>query len=234
MPSIRRTAPLVGAALALLASAVPAAADVTACPAPGEFPDATLDAWQQREFEGRTDYSLVQEDGRRVLDARTDGAASILYREIGVDLAATPELSWSWKIEGVYPDIDELTKGGDDYPARLYVVVKDGFLPWQTLALNYVWASGRPAGTMWKSPFTDKAMMIAVESGAERAGVWTCETRDVAADFEAAFGRRVDALDGYAVMVDGDNGDRQGAARFGELRFSAPGAKVGAAAGGSK
>ena len=191
------------------------------CADPGEFPDATLDDWQQREFEGRSEYALVDEGGRRVLDARTDGAASILYREREVDLAATPRLSWSWRIDGVYDDIDELTKGGDDYPARLYVVVRDGLLPWDTLALNYVWASSRPAGTMWRSPYTDKAVMIAVQSGDERAGAWICETRDVAADFRTAFDRRIETLDGYAVMVDGDNGDRRGAARFGALGFSA-------------
>ncbi len=221
MPAIRKPAHLVPSTLALLALGAPVAAQDTVCPDPGEFPDATLDDWQQREFEGRSEYALVDEDGRRVLDARTDGAASILYREREVDLEATPVLSWSWKIEGVYADIDELTKGGDDYPARLYVVVRTGVFPWNTLALNYVWASNRPAGSTWPSPYTDKAVMIAVRSGDERAGTWACETRDVAADFRSAFGRSVEALDGYAVMVDGDNGGRRAAARFAALEFSA-------------
>ena len=220
-PALRRC---LAAALAL-PGAVPALAQEAPadapCTAPGEFPDATLDAWKVREFSGATDYALVGEDGRRVLSASTDGGASILYREREVDLAATPILSWSWKIDGVYAGIDERTKAGDDYPARLYVVAKTGVLPWQTLALNYVWASEEPVGGTWPNPYTDRAVMIAVRSGADGAGAWACERRDVAADFEAAFGRRVDEIDGYAVMVDGDDGDRRGAARFGALGFGA-------------
>ena len=191
------------------------------CAEPGEFPDETLGAWKVREFSGTTDYSLVQEEGRRTLAAETDGQASVLYREREVDLAATPMLTWSWKVDGVYAGIDERTKSGDDYPARVYVVLRTGVLPWSTLALNYVWASGQPRDSIWKSPYTDKARMIAVRSGPAGTGGWACERRDVVADFEAAFGRSVDSIDGYAIMVDGDNGDRRAVARFGRLGFEA-------------
>ena len=196
-----------------------AAVGAAPCRTPGEFPDETLDAWQTREFAGSTEYALVDEDGRRTLEASTDGAASILYREREVDVGATPVLAWSWKVDGVFADIDERTRDGDDYPARVYVVVKTGFLPWQTLALNYVWSSNQPEGSSWPSPFTDKARMIAVRSGGAEAGAWACERRDVAADFEAAFGTRIDRIDGYAIMVDGDNGARRARARFGALGF---------------
>ena len=219
------THPTATSALAALCAGLalaPATASATApCPAPGEFPDATLEAWNEREFAGATDYVLVEEGGLRTLSATTDGTASILYREREVDLAETPVLAWSWKVDGVYDDIDERTKGGDDYPARVYVVQRTGLFPWQTRALNYVWASSEPEGSSWPSPFTDSARMIAVRSGAAEAGAWACERRDVAADFEAAFGERVERIDGYAVMVDGDNGGRRASARFGALGFEA-------------
>ena len=185
----------------------------------GPFPDADLDDWKERGFSGRTDYALVREDGLRVLRAHADDSASILYRERTIDLTRTPVLEWSWKIDRVYAGIDERTEAGDDFPARLYVVARTGVLPWQTLALNYVWSASAAPGERWPNPFTDKATMIAVRSGADEVGRWTHERRDVAADFRAAFGRRVERIAGYAVMVDGDNGGREATAWFGDLRF---------------
>jgi len=186
---------------------------------PGPFPERSLDDWQERRFEGSTDYTLIEEAGVRVLRGRADGTASILYRERRVDLQATPIVEWSWKIDGVYDAIDERTRGGDDFPARLYVVARTGLLPWNTLAINYVWASEATQGDSWPNPYTDKAMMIAVRTGSDEAGRWVRERRDVAADFRAAFGERVDAIAGYAVMVDGDDGKRKATAWFGDLAF---------------
>ena len=187
---------------------------------PDAFPDATLDRWQEREFAGRTDYALVEEDGARVLRGHARGTASILYREAEIDLGATPVLEWSWKVDRVYEMIDERARAGDDFPARLYVVVRTGFLPWETIAINYVWASTASPGESWPNPYTDKAVMIAVRGGPDEVGRWVRERRDVAADFRAAFGERVERIDGYAIMVDGDNGDREAIAWFGELGFA--------------
>ena len=186
---------------------------------PGPFPERSLSSWKERSFEGNTDYRLVEEGGVRVLRGRTDGAASILYRERKVDLERTPLLEWSWKVDTVYTGNEERTRAGDDFPARIYVVVRTGLFPWQTLAINYVWSAEATPGDSWPNPFTDKAMMIAVRSGPADVGRWVHERRDVAADFRAAFGQRVDEIDGYAVMVDGDNGGRQASAWFGDLAF---------------
>ena len=189
------------------------------CEVSKRFPGASLAGWNEREFEGSTEYRLVGEVPEVSLSARADGSASVLYRDREVRIADTPLLRWSWSVDAVYDGIAETTRDGDDFPARLYVVVKTGVLPWQTLALNYVWASAVPVGESWESPYTDKARMIAVRSGSGDAGAWVCQTRDVVADFRTHFGVDVDEIDGYAVMVDGDNGARQGQALFGAIDF---------------
>lgn len=187
--------------------------------APGAFPDLSLRRWQERSFSGNTEYRIVEEDGVRVLRGHARGSASILYRERDVNLRETPIIEWTWKVDRVYPMIDERSRGGDDFPARLYVVARTGFLPWETLAINYVWASEAMPGDTWTSPFTDKAMMIAVRSGSSDVGHWRRERRDMRADFHTAFGERVNEITGYAVMVDGDNGQREAKAWFGDLAF---------------
>lgn len=200
------------------ATAMPLAPDGDLIPKP--FPDTSLSDWQERSFAGNTDYAIVEENGVRALRGHARGTASVLYRERMIDLRKTPMLEWSWKIDRVYPSIDERTRDGDDYPARLYIVVRTGFLPWETLALNYVWSSTDDAvGESWLNPFTDKARMIPVRAGATDVGRWASQRRDVAADFQSAFGLSVDEIDGYAVMVDGDNGKREAVAWFGDIAF---------------
>ena len=174
--------------------------------------------WKERSFDGNTDYS---HDGSAIR-ADTQGAASVLYREEKIDLTKTPVLHWRWKISNTYgTEHNEQSKAGDDYPARLYVVVKTGFLPWQTLALNYVWSSNQAVGTSWKNAFTDKAMMVVVDSGEEGTNLWQSHSRNVVQDFKTYFGEEVEQLDGYAIMVDGDNTGKSATAWFEGIRFSA-------------
>lgn len=180
----------------------------------------SIDGWKERSFSGNTDYRLVDDGGVEVLRGHTKGQASIFYKEQDVDLDKTPVVSWSWKIAGSFENSDEKSRAGDDFPARVYVVARVGLLPWDTLAINYVWSSKNALGTTWANPFTDKAMMVVVKSGDADAGKWVTHSRDVASDFETLFGRKIRKIQGYAVMVDGDNTGSEGTAWFGNIAFS--------------
>lgn len=180
-----------------------------------------LKQWKERSFKGNTDYRVIEDGGVPVLRGETQGQASVLYRKQKIDLKATPVVYWSWKVDRTYQNIDERTRNGDDFPARMYVVAKTGLLPWETVAINYVWSSQSPLDESWANPFTDKARMVVVESGEQFVGQWVSEQRNVAEDFQRYFDLEVEELSGYAVMVDGDNSNREAVAWFGEIRFSA-------------
>lgn len=188
----------------------------------GAFAGGSLEGWTERSFEGNTDYELVSdaETSTTVLKGHSRKQASILYREQNIDLGKTPIINWSWKVDRTFVDIDEKSKSGDDFPARLYVVAKVGFLPWETLAINYVWSSQQPVGDTWFNPFTEKAKMVAIESGVANVGLWTAHSRNIAEDFKTLFNRDIDEIDGFAVMVDGDNSQQEAVAWFGEISFS--------------
>ena len=211
---------ITAAALLLGSGGITNAMSVTASKASGSFAPKSLDGWSERSFSGKTDYQLVNDKGLRVLKGHTQGKASILYREQTVDLIKNPVIHWSWKVDRTYMNIDEQAREGDDFPARLYVVAQVGFLPWETLAINYVWASKVAEGESWTSPYTKKAMMIAVQSGDAHVGSWTIQSRNVAKDFKTHFGMDIKELSGFAVMVDGDNGMREATAWFGEIEFN--------------
>ncbi|WP_227369794.1 DUF3047 domain-containing protein [Halomonas sp. M20] len=186
-----------------------------------EFSAADIAGWPTRSFEGETRYSLVTQAGQQVLQAEANGRASAKYLEQEIDLTRTPYLSWCWKVGHIYPGLDETTKAGDDYPARVYVAHKTGILPWQVQAVNYVWSNNQPLDTHWVNAFTDRAQLLALQSGRQDVGQWIAEVRDVREDFNRLFGSRLDEVDGVALMSDGDNAGGDATAWFSGLRFSA-------------
>ena len=178
-----------------------------------------IEGWEVEEFEGETRYRVVELDGRRVLQADSASSASSLYLEREIDLTETPILEWRWRIERPMALADERSKDGDDFAARLYVVAPGEGLFGMPRAINYVWANRAEVGESWPNPFTSRVMMVAVESGERDAGTWRTHRRDVRADFLRLFGRRVDALEGIAVMTDTDNSGQSARAWYGEIVF---------------
>ncbi|MDH3413546.1 MAG: DUF3047 domain-containing protein, partial [Gammaproteobacteria bacterium] len=93
---------------------------------------ADISAWAPWAFSGETRYTPVEIDQRRAVEAISDHAASGLYRKIAIDLHETPLLHWSWRVDNTLGDINERTKEGDDYPARVYVLAAHPLFFWRT------------------------------------------------------------------------------------------------------
>ena len=183
-----------------------------------KLPD--ISAWEKKEFSGMTSYQLVNVDNRQALKAVSDQSASGLFREIEVDLSKTPYMHWSWKVESVLEDVDETKKSGDDYAVRVYVLISDGFFFWQTRALNYVWASQQPEGSSWPNAFTERATMLAVESGDARVGEWVELKRNVLHDIQNILGIDASRVDAVAIMTDTDNSKQSVSAYYGDIFFT--------------
>jgi hypothetical protein len=187
----------------------------------GRFSAGDLTDWQPKAFQGETRYAFDDQSGRRALFAQSQGTASGLYREIRVDLNRTPWLNWSWRVDRVLKGVDERTQSGDDYPARVYVVVSGGAAFWKTRSLIYVWSSHQPVGATWNNAFTGNARVMALRSGIQDAGRWVSEKRNIRTDFRQLFGEDLDAIDAVALMTDTDNSGQAATAWYGDLEFTA-------------
>lgn len=185
-----------------------------------DFARDGLNDWKSKIFSGTTQYRITELDGKLVLHAVSEAAASGLYREIPIDLRKTPYMNWSWKVDSVLSGVNERKKSGDDYPARVYVVVSGGFFFWRTRALNYVFSNNQPAGSSWKNAYTENARLIAVQSGLQGSGQWTSFKRNVREDFRRAFGEDIQALDAVAIMTDTDNSGQRASAYYGDIYFT--------------
>jgi hypothetical protein len=193
---------------------------MTATLALSPLANAQINGWEEQSFVGHTRYSIEQRGESSIIKGEASGTSSVLYRRHPVDLNKTPIIRWRWKISHSYgTDINERSREGDDYPARLYVVVRRGWFGWQTLAVNYVWSSSSQVGDSWPSAYTDKSQMLVLQSGDANAGLWQQEQRNVVEDFKRLFAIDVTKLDGYAVMVDGDDTGSTGTAWFSDIRF---------------
>ncbi len=129
------------------------------------FATEGLKGWESQSFKGTTGYTIVQDNGQTVLKAHAKGAASGLTKKLTFNPVTYRYLKWSWKIINTIAQGNEMTRQGDDYAARVYVVFPGRFF-WQMRALNYIWANKLPKGEFVPNAFTSNAILIAIESGA--------------------------------------------------------------------
>ena len=182
----------------------------------GRFANEGLSGWESKFFKGSTEYRLVQDNGRTVLWAHSRGTASGLFKKVQLDPARYRYLRWSWKIAATVKNGDEKSKAGDDYAARVYVVFPGRFF-WQTRAINYIWANRLPKGESIPNAFTSNTMMLAVESGPDKAGLWLNEERDILSDYRRLFGSEPQKIGAIAIMTDSDNTGGEASAWYGEI-----------------
>lgn len=187
----------------------------------GHFSASDLSGWEPKAFSGKTDYGFTRVDGTVVLRADSRNSASGLVRKIRVDLRKTPFLNWRWRINQHLPVTDETAKSGDDYSARVYVVVDGGILPWRTCAVTYVWSAASEKGAVWANAFAGKSvMMTALRSRQDTVHTWFSEKQNIREDMQRLLGRSVDIIDAVAVMTDTDNHGGRATAFYGDIFFS--------------
>jgi len=191
-----------------------------------------------KKIERHTVYSLLKDGDTVVVKAVSDASASGLIREIEIDPKEYPVVQWRWKATNILKKGDVHRKEGDDYPARLYITFKYdaskmGFFEKAKYemvkllygeypplrAINYIWESHTPKGTFVPNPYTDRVMMIVVESGADRLNQWVNEERNVYGDYKQAFGEEPPKISGVAIMTDTDNTGESATAYYGDILF---------------
>lgn len=180
-----------------------------------------LSQWKPETFSGETAYEVVSIDNQPAIKASAEQSASGLVRKIKIDLTRTPYMNWSWKVDNVLKDVDETQKSGDDYAARVYVVISGGVFFWRTRAISYAWASQQPKDSIWPNAFTDRAVMVAVESGPELSGQWVTEKRNILEDIKKLLGIDKTSIDAVAIMTDTDNSKQSATAYYGNIYFTA-------------
>ncbi len=83
-----------------------------------------LDVRKVRGADNRTVYTVGSNENGNFLKAVADNAASGLGKEVKIDLNKTPFINITWKIEKDLQGINENSKKGHDFAARVFAVKK--------------------------------------------------------------------------------------------------------------
>jgi len=204
----------------------------------GDTPPPGWKPFTFKKIDRHTHYSVVQDRNTTVVKATAVASASGLIREIQIDPREYRIVQWRWKVSTILKKGDVHRKEGDDYPARIYITFAHdparlrfweraqyeaarllyGRVP-PLAAINYIWESKAPAGTVVPNPYTDRVMMFVVESGEEKLNQWISEERNLYQDFRQAFGEDPPLVSGVAIMTDTDNTGEIATTYYGDIFF---------------
>ena len=188
-----------------------------------EFSKTELSQLKVRKVRGadnKTVYSIGSNENGNYLKAVAENAGSGLGKEIKIDLNKTPFINITWKIEQDLSGINEKTKKGHDFAARVFAVKKTGATPLSNRAINYVFSSNVEVGENWSSPYTKKSIDNVLSTTKENLNKWVTVKANVKEDFKKFHDLNVDELDGLAIMSDTDNSKLKSVAYYQNIYFS--------------
>ena len=188
-----------------------------------EFTDNDLQSLEVRKVRGadnKTKYSLGSNKNGNYLKAVADNAASGLGKKIKINLNNTPFINITWKVERDLRGINEKSKKGHDYAARLFVIKKTGATALSNRAINYVFSSNNDIGDNWPSPFTKKSIDYVLSTTKVNFNEWVTVKANVKKDFKKFHNLDVNELDGIAIMADTDNSQNKSVSYYQNIYFS--------------
>ena len=137
--------------------------------------------------------------------------------EHGVDVNPfeTRYLTWRWRVTQLPADGDFRRASTDDQAAQVLVAFADRRI------LTYIWDSNAPKGTARHASSIPLVHIFAVvcESGSAEMNRWVFEARDVAADFERAYGRPAPLVKGLRLQINSQHTGSIAESYFGEVAF---------------
>ena len=191
-----------------------------------------------------TRYQVVSDDGQPVLRATADGSASAWVLLKSVDIAATPMLEWRWRVPALINSAANEDPKREDAPVRVIIgfggdksqLPQDDQRYFERIKrltgrdmpygmLMYIWDNKNPVDKVVPSAHTARVKMIVVESGPAGVGPWRNYRRNLALDYERAFGEKPGRVLGFGLMTDTDNTGERSEGFYGALRLACAEAK---------
>ena len=188
-----------------------------------EFTEKELSILKVKKIRGadaKTKYSVGNNENGKFLRAEAENSASGLGKKIKINLNETPFLNITWKVEKDLPGIDESTKKGHDYAARVFVVKKTGATPLSNRAMNYVFSSNNEIDAFHPSPFTKKSIDYILSTTKENFNEWVTVKVNVKKHFKKFHNLDLDEINGLAIMSDTDNSKLKAISYYQNIYFS--------------
>jgi hypothetical protein len=171
--------------------------------------------WEVKVNHGHPDFGVCQDSAGPCLHLKSVSSSFGLERKVDVVPSQMPYLTWRWKVTQLPAGGDFRHTTTDDQAAQVLVAFDDNRV------LTYIWDSGAPKGASAPaSPFPFVHIFAYVcESGGADANRWVAESRNVAADYERAFGRPAARVKGLRLQINSQHTGTTAESYFGEVVF---------------
>ena len=185
-----------------------------------EFTKNELKDLKVRKVKKLTTYILGSNENGNYLRAEAEGVGSGLGKEVKIDLNKTPFINITWKVERDLRGIDEKSKKGHDYAARVFVVKKTGLTALSNKAINYIFSSNNSIDEYWRSPYTKSSIDYVLSTTKENLNEWVTVKANVKDHFKKLHDIDVDILSGVALMTDTDQTGLEAISYYQNIYFS--------------
>jgi len=171
--------------------------------------------WFVKVNHGRPEFGTCQDDGGPCLHLKSVGASFALEHAVDVDAAQLPYLAWRWKVTQLPFGGDFRQPAADDQAAQLLVAFADRRI------ITYIWDSSAPKGAAQSTRAIPLVHIFAVvcESGWADANRWIAETKNVAADYQRAYGKPAPHVKGLRIQINSQHTGTVAESYFGEVAF---------------
>ena len=185
-----------------------------------DFTEDGLKKLKVRKLKGETSYTIGSNANGNYLKAEAKGKASGLGMEKIINLNETPYINITWKVEKDLSGINEKSKKGHDYAARVFVVKQTGVTALSKKAMNYVFSSNNKIDENWRSPFTKKSVDYVLSTTLENSNEWVTVKANVKEHFKKFHDLDVNEIEGVAIMTDTDNSKLTAISYYQNIFFS--------------
>jgi Protein of unknown function (DUF3047) len=171
--------------------------------------------WQVKVNHGKPEFGVCTDSEGPCLHLRSAKASFALQRDVEVDPSQMPYLTWRWKVTQLPTGGDFRHASTDDQAAQVLVAFSD------RRVLTYLWDTTAPKGSAASSSDIPLVHIFAVvcESGTEQANRWVSENRNVAADYQRAYGKPAPPVKGLRLQINSQHTGTTAESYFGEVAF---------------
>jgi len=184
------------------------------------FTEEELKTLKVKKIKKLTEYQIGSNANGNFLRAEAEGQASGLGKEIKINLDKTPFINITWKVENNLNGINERSKKGHDFAARVFVVKKTGITALSNRAINYVFSSNEDIGENWRSPYTKNSIDYVLSTTKINDNEWITVKSNVKNDFKNLHNLDVNEIDGVAILTDTDNSKMKAVSYYQNIYFS--------------
>jgi hypothetical protein len=194
------------------------------------MPGGVPEGWALQRYRGEPVMRMQKAEDLVYLTMISSGDTAFgIKKELPLDLKERPFLNWRWRANRLPQGGDIRRADKDDQAIQLYLIFKTPgtVMAFQEPALAYIWDSEAPPGLTVRSPqrLMGAVRYIVVRSGANAAGQWHREKRNVFDESQRAFhdvrkGGQLGLIRGALLFINTHHTKGEAEADIGEIYFS--------------